>query len=173
MPTKTTTKTTKNTKSTKATSAVDSLAAISAEDFDTQSEKLAGKERSAKLQVQTKKIEGVLLKSDEQEVKNLALADRVNHAESVRGVQSQTMAQKLSQEANLLTFATAETQLKQENLNIQREGLEAHNAFGKDMLATQKDMYSAKLQAAKANVQNFIASAQNEAAQLAGDVIDV
>ncbi len=73
MATTKTRKTTKTTKSTKATSAVDSLASISAEDFDSQSEKLAGKERSAKLQVQTKKIEGVLLKSDEQEVKNLAL----------------------------------------------------------------------------------------------------
>ena len=83
MATTKTRKTTKTTKSTKATSAVDSLASISAEDFDSQSEKLAGKERLAKLQVQTKKIEGVLLKSDEQEVKNLALADRVNHAESV------------------------------------------------------------------------------------------
>ena len=167
------TKTRKTTKTTKSTSKVSGLTSISADDFDKQSEALAGKERSAKLQVQEKKIEGVLLKSDEQSVKNQALADRVSHAESVRGVQSQTMAQKLSQEQNQLTFATAETALKQENLDIQKKGLEAHNTFGREMLATQQDMYAAKLAAAKANVQNFIASAQNEAATLAGEVIEV
>ena len=164
---------TKKTTATKATSKVSGLKAISSDDFDSQSEALAGKERSAKLLVATKKIEGVLLKADEVDVKNAALADRVGHAESVRGVQAQTMAQKLNQENNTLKFATAETALKQENLNIQREGLEAHNQFGRDMLTTQKSLYSAKLQAAKANVQNFIASAQADAAQIAGDVIDV
>lgn len=163
----------KPTTNTKPANKVSGLKSISADEFDSQSEALAGKERSAKLQVQSKKIEGVLLKSDEQDVKNAALSDRVNHAEKVRGVQSQTMAQKLTQENNTLKFATAETALKQENLNIQREGLEAHNQFGRDMLTTQKSLYSAKLQAAKANVQNFIASAQADAAQLAGDVIDV
>ena len=152
---------------------VSGLSSISADEFDSQAEKLAGQERTAKLQLASKKVEGVLIKGQEQDVKNTALLDRVNHAESVRGVQAQTMAQKLAQENNQLTFATAETALKQENLNIQKEGLEAHNTFGRDMLATQKDMYSAKLQAARANVQNFIASAQSEAAQLAGDVIDV
>ena len=167
------TKPRKTTKPAKSTSTVDSLASISAEQFDSQAEKLAGQERTAKLQLASKKVEGVLIKGQEQDVKNTALLDRVTHAESVRGVQAQTMAQKLSQEQNALTFATAETALKQENLNIQKEGLEAHNTFGRDMLATTKDMYAARLQAAKANVQNFIASAQNEAAQLAGDVIDV
>ena len=128
------TKPRKTTKPAKSTSTVDSLASISAEQFDSQAEKLAGQERTAKLQLASKKVEGVLIKGQEQDVKNTALLDRVTHAESVRGVQAQTMAQKLSQEQNALTFATAETALKQENLNIQKEGLEAHNTFGRDML---------------------------------------
>lgn len=161
------------TKNTKPSANVDGLSSISAEQFDSQAEKLAGQERTAKLQLASKKVESVLIKGQEQDVKNTALLDRVNHAESVRGVQAQTMAQKLSQEQNQLTFATAETALKQESLNIQKEGLEAHNTFGRDMLATTKDMYAARLTAARANVQNFIASAQDEAAQLAGEVIDI
>ncbi|PZO20372.1 MAG: hypothetical protein DCF25_06590 [Leptolyngbya foveolarum] len=166
-------KNTKPAKNTATPSNVSALSSITSEDFDKQSEQLAGQERTAKLQLASKKVEGVLIKGQEQDVKNTALADRVNHAEAVRGVQSQTMAQKLSQENNQLTFATAETALKQESLNIQKEGLESYNTFGRDMLATQKDLYAAKLQAARASVQNFIASAQNEAAQLAGEVIDV
>lgn len=164
---------TKPSKDTRATANVASLTSITAEAFDKEAEALAGKERSANLQLATKKIEGVLIKGQEQDVKNTALLDRVTHAESVRGVQAQTMAQKLQQETNQLTFATSETALKQENLNIQKQGLEAYNSFGKDMLGTQKTMYAAKLSAARANVQNFIASAQQDAAQIAGDVIDI
>jgi hypothetical protein len=168
-----TTTATKTKTAAKTASTVESLKSISATEFDKASEELAGKERTAQLQLASKKIEGVLLKGAEVDVKNAALADRVSHAENVRGVQVQTMAEKLAQENNVLAFATKETALKLEGLNIQTQGLEAHNAFGREMLATSQDMYQAKLAAAKANVQNFIASAQSNAAQLAGDVIDV
>ena len=171
MPTATKKKTRKTSKA-KATD-VSGLAAISAEEFDSQSEKLAGQERTAKLQLAEKKVEGILIKGQEQDVKNAALSDRVEHAEAVRGVQAQTMAQKLEQENNSLRFATDETRLKAENFDIQRESLEAHNQFGRDMLATSKEMYDAKLAAAKAKVQNFIASSQAEANAVAGEVIDL
>lgn len=161
------------TKSAKATSTVNALAAISAEEFEQASEKLSGQERSAQLQLKTRKVEGVLLKSDEQQVKNDALADRVNHASEVRNVQAQTLAQRLQQERDSLTFTTSETAMKQDAHSIALEGYTARNEFGRQMLSTQKSMYAAKLQAAKANVQNFIAAAQSEAQQLAGQVIDV
>lgn len=157
----------------KNSSRVEGLKPMSADAWEKRAEELAGKEREAQNLLQTAKIEGTLLKRDEQDVKNAALSDRVSHAESVRGVQAKTLAQKLQQEQNTLTFTSAETSEKQKAHDIALDAYKARNDFGTQMLATQKSMYSAKLKAAKADVENFIADTQAQARQLGGDIIDL
>ena len=165
---KTKTKTKTHAKTAAGNVSVAGLAAISAEQYDSQKEKLAGQERTAQLQLQEKKIEGVLIKGREQDVKNLALSDRVTHAESVRGVQAQTMQQKLLAEQRVLDFTKNETRLKGEILGVQEQRLEARLGHAKTLGGIEDSLFKAQVQAAKNRVENFIASSQQEAAQLGG-----